>query len=107
MQRANGWYWCKVDGGWVPTIWDNGFNLVGSWYVYGRYFRDEELEVGELIPDHVDEQKAQELVRQAMERSYAGFEWERPQVTLDGRFTADELEAMAWCMRNDKWPGRV
>lgn len=23
---------------------------------------------------------------------------------LDGRFSADELEAMAWCMRNGAWP---
>lgn len=23
---------------------------------------------------------------------------------LDGHFTIDELEALVWCMRNNKWP---
>ncbi len=63
----------------------------------------------------MDEQKAQELVRQAMERE----KWVAPPkgvkylrgdkecMGLEGVFTADELEAMAWCMRNDKWPRRA
>ena len=65
------------------------------------------------------EQKSQELIRQAMEREYVRDPSDPEDTTapeflpvqgrpyLDGRFTADELEAMAWCMRNDKWPVRT
>lgn len=62
----------------------------------------------------MDEQKAQELVRQTMKRAYmhdpfrsADEEPRGLKVYIDGDFSPDELEAMAWCMRNDKWPRRT
>lgn len=55
----------------------------------------------------------QELVRRVMKREFVRDpeppdEWcpEGRFAYLDGRFQPDELEAMAWCMRNDKWPAR-
>lgn len=59
----------------------------------------------------MDEKRAQELVRQAIDREYVIYpkdlsEWapKGRKTYLDGCFTSDELEAIAWCMRNDKWP---
>ena len=61
----------------------------------------------------MDEQKAQELVRQSMERVRMGDSQNGTEYfhaveifKVQDKFTADELEAMAWCMRNDKWPVR-
>jgi hypothetical protein len=51
----------------------------------------------------MDEQKAREIIenaRNSMEPSYFDLEQFDGRCCLDGMFTADELEAIAWWMRN-------
>jgi hypothetical protein len=59
----------------------------------------------------VNEEAVVKLVKEAMEREYVAdpdsFDPKsRGQLCLDGYFNPDELEAMAWCIKNDKWPKR-
>jgi hypothetical protein len=51
----------------------------------------------------MNEQRAKDIIENAqnsMEPSYFDLEQFDGRCCLDGMFTADELEAIAWCMRN-------
>jgi hypothetical protein len=55
----------------------------------------------------MDENEARKILDKAVEDRglydaawYLNWNMGRPDATLDGRFTADELEAIAWWMRN-------
>ncbi len=59
----------------------------------------------------MDEETAIRLVMEAMDNEYVDDPRSydpksRGQVFLDGCFHGEVLEAMAWCIKNDKWPKR-
>lgn len=102
--------WGETDSGYCP--------ICGKEPRYEKHSPD--CRLGKLLAGGgmMDEQRAQDLVRQAMEREYVRDPSDPEDMTapefcpvlgrpyLDGRFYADELEAIAWCIRNDKWPTR-
>jgi hypothetical protein len=51
----------------------------------------------------MDEEQARKIIKSLWDENYVEFDHELGEAGVDGCFTAEQLEAIAWRLRNPPW----